>query len=403
MSKILVVSVDRDDDFGKKAKIPGPIIGKQKNLEAAKQLLIVDPTESDANAVFEAVKTYDELGKDAVDIVTLTGHASRGYKADKIILAQLEQVMKKYKKIDGIFLVSDGADDEELIPILQSRIKILSKKVVIVKQAAELERGYYVLKQVLRDPHFARIVFGLPGVILLTIAFLQDVGARLIVLTIGFYLLLKGFGLEDPIINAFRNFRETTSIERASFPLYVGSFLTIILSVWAGFEKIKTLAAASPIQISAGFVSGFINLFIVGIILFFIGRIGDMGYRKELQQIRKYLLSIVTVLALWIVILKATDLVFGFIQLDEFLAWVVVVFIFTVVGVSIVRRVYIDRYVAPKLRKKLEVYDAEGKFVGEISEVNAKNRSIFIGSGKQVRKVPYNKIIVVKDFVSVRL
>lgn len=404
MSRILVVSVDRDDDLGQKAKINGPIIGKQRNIEAAKRLLMVDPTESDANAIFEAVRVLDELGKDGLDVVTLTGHTSRGYKADKKILLQLDEVLRKYKKLDGIYLVTDGADDDEVIPILQSRVKIISKKTMIVKQAVELEKSYYVLKQVLRDPHFARIVFGLPGVILLTIAFLQELGARLIVLTVGLYLLLKGFGLEDPIINAFRNFRETTSIERASFPLYVGSFLTILLSVWAGFEKVKGLVDISPIQVGASFIGGFINLFIVGVILFFIGRIGDMGYRRELQQIRKYLLSIITVIALWFVITRAVNLVFGLIQLDEFLAWVIVAFIFTVVGVSVVRRIYTDRYVSPKLKKKQEVYDTEGKFIGEISEVNNKNRSVIIGIGKQARRIPYSKIVVVKeDTVSVRL
>lgn len=400
MAKIIVLCVDRDDDLGQKTKIRGPIIGKERNIEAAKQLVIADPSESDANAIFEGVRIFEELGKDAAGIVTLTGHKSRGYKADRIILVQLDEVLSKFKGADGIYLVTDGADDDEIIPIIQSRIKIVSKKTLIVKQASELERSYYVIKQVLRDPHFARIIFGLPGVILLTVAFLQELGARLIVLTIGVYLVIKGFGMEDPIINAFRNFRETTSIERASFPIYVGSLLTFVLSLWAGFEQVTAVQEFNVIKIGAGFASGFISLFTVSAILFFVGRIGDMSYRKEVQQIRRYMLSIVTVLAFWFVILRATDLVSGAIFLDEFLAWVFITFILTVLGISLVKRLYMRKFIVPKLKHGLEVFDVHGRKLGEIQNVNKKSGYLTVSND---RKIPFTKIVLVTDYVAVNV
>ncbi|NYZ80116.1 DUF373 family protein, partial [Candidatus Micrarchaeota archaeon] len=92
MSKVLVLCVDRDDDVGKKTKIKGPIIGEKNNLEVATALITADPGESDGNTMFEAVRVFRELKKDAVDVVTLTGHPSRGYAADKILAAQLDAV-----------------------------------------------------------------------------------------------------------------------------------------------------------------------------------------------------------------------------------------------------------------------------------------------------------------------
>ena len=41
--KILVLSVDRDDDFGVKAGMNSPFIGRQENLDAAIALGMKDP------------------------------------------------------------------------------------------------------------------------------------------------------------------------------------------------------------------------------------------------------------------------------------------------------------------------------------------------------------------------
>ena len=401
--KILVVCVDRDDDIGQKIKEKGPFVGEKKNLEIARALIEKDPEESDANAMFSALKIYHELKTDAIDVVTLTGHKSRGYKADKEILKQLDEVLRKHKKIDGIYLVTDGSDDDQVIPILMSRAKIISKKTVIIKQAKELEKSYYVIKQLLQEPTFARVVFGLPGIVILTVAFLQELGLQIILFLIGAYLMFKGFGLEDPILNSFRNFRDTTSVERASFPLYIGSVLLTLLAFWAGFEKMAT--ATDIIKQGAGFISGFAGLFIVGVILFFIGRIGDMHYRKETHKIKKYLMSTVTLFALWLVVQRGADLIFGSILIDEFLVWVIIAFIISILGLNVVKKLYLRRYIINRLKKDLEVYNADGKYLGELIEISKKNESITVKTDKKKKiRVAFVRIALVQDdFTIVRI
>ena len=59
--KTLVICVDRDNDFGEKAGIESPIIGRKDNLRAAISLGIQDPEDADTNSVFGAIKAYDEL------------------------------------------------------------------------------------------------------------------------------------------------------------------------------------------------------------------------------------------------------------------------------------------------------------------------------------------------------
>jgi len=399
--KLLVLCVDRDDDLGKKTKLKGPVIGREKNIEAGKALIMADPGESDANTIFEAVRIFDELKKEAVEIVTLTGHPSRGYRADKNVSLQLDSILNKHKEIDGVYLVTDGADDDELIPIIQSRKKIVSKKTLIIKQAKELEKSYYVLKEVLKDPHFARLIFGLPGLVLLTVAFLQELGFKIIVFLIGLYLILKGFGIEDPVLNSIRNFRETVSVERASFPLYIAALLVLVLAAWAGIDKVTVSGVTEPIKQVALFFNGFVGLFTAGLVLFLLGRMGDMHYTNEPLKVRRYAMTIVTALAVVLVIMGAIDLIIGQILVVDFMAYILVAFIVTIIGLAVVRGIWIRRYIFSRLKKDLEVFDKSGNKLGVLSEINKKKSSIMV-DGKEKFAVPFTKIILVKDFVIIR-
>ena len=58
--RTLILSVDRDDDVGYKAGVTTPAIGREACLEAAVKLGTADPEDSDTNAIFQAIKTYDD-------------------------------------------------------------------------------------------------------------------------------------------------------------------------------------------------------------------------------------------------------------------------------------------------------------------------------------------------------
>ena len=59
--RTLVLSVDRDDDIGYKAQVESPCIGRAACLKAANTLALADPEDSDVNAIFQAIKIFDEL------------------------------------------------------------------------------------------------------------------------------------------------------------------------------------------------------------------------------------------------------------------------------------------------------------------------------------------------------
>ncbi|MCK4328134.1 MAG: DUF373 family protein [Candidatus Diapherotrites archaeon] len=419
--KTIVLCVDRDDDYGKKAGVKSPIKGEKANLAAAQALALKDPSESDINAVYGAVKAYRQLKKDgdAAEVVTICGHRDRDHKADKAIVKQVENILKK-GDVKGIVLVSDGADDEQVLPLIQSRVKVLGVRTIIVKQAKELEKSYYVIKEVLRDPHFARLVFGLPGIALalygaVHLLGIQQISLNVFLALIGVYLILKGFGIEDALVGAFNTFRKTTSIERASFPLYIGSMLLSLLSLWAGFDNISFVWDSVPAGVIikpgyinivniAGFLLGFIGLAVLAAILFLAGRIGDMYYKREYYRIRKYARSIVSMIALFVIadvvgrfLLFWTDAVATGPTFADLFVAVGTSFMITLVGFLVIKYIYITKYVKPRVRKGIAIKDTDGEDIGKISYIDYKSNYFYYTKGGEKTPVSFNKVLLVRD------
>lgn len=170
--KTLILCVDRDDDLGVKGRAATPIVGRRRALDAAMALGLADPEDSDTNALLAAIKVYDEQLKesegtgDQVEVAAVAGHPSLGVKGDRKLAKELDEVMALVRP-DECILVSDGAEDEQILPLLQTRVKIAHVHRSVVKQAPRLEGFYYVITRLLDDEKQAKR-FVLPfGIILL--------------------------------------------------------------------------------------------------------------------------------------------------------------------------------------------------------------------------------------------
>ncbi|MGC8479899.1 MAG: DUF373 family protein, partial [Candidatus Micrarchaeia archaeon] len=187
------------NDLYQKTGISGPVIGRNANLSAASKLALADPLDPDSNVMFEAVKKFDSMKSEGFDVVvaTITGAEKEGYFADIEISRQIDKVLDKFK-IDSCILVSDGASDNRAIPLLKTRVKINSVDIVVIKSADKFENTYFTILEKLKEPHYARIVFGIPAILLMLFAlsYYFNFGWQLPVALIGIYLLIKGFGLE---------------------------------------------------------------------------------------------------------------------------------------------------------------------------------------------------------------
>ena len=211
-TKTLILCVDQDNDIGNKTTVATPIIGEDQNKSAAADLAVSDPEEADANAMFGAVKLYNEMRSkypsEEFQVATIAGSPNGGVEADRNMLEELKTILSVFPA-DGVVLVTDGFSDDTLHPIIMSHIPITSIHHVVVKHSARIEETYVVLGKDLRmaieDPYYSRITLGVPGILLIIFGFLTAINQLenagiAVTFVLGVVFLLKGFGIYDKII-----------------------------------------------------------------------------------------------------------------------------------------------------------------------------------------------------------
>jgi len=330
--------------------------------------------------LFAAIKKFDEVKGSFknVEIITLTGHGKHGFKSDKKINEQLDSLEAKYK-ITGFVLVTDGAEDDQIIPVIQSRAKIISKQTVIIKQAQQVESVYYTLREALKDPYLARIVFGIPGIILLFFAVtvylnMQELFLQGISLVIGSYLILKGLGIEALLHKQFTRATRTFSIQRVSFPLYLASFIILFIFIPTTFYFSATSAPTTPFNLLKA-VQGTFFLVVLSVLLIVSGKALDMIAMKRGYRIRRYFIYAVSTLLFWF-ILDSGILVILEGALDFFLSSILVSFIVLLITFRVSESMDIKNKIT-ELLLGLPVYSNNGEWMGKVQKISKKTNRVF--------------------------
>jgi putative membrane protein len=281
--KTLILNVDRDDDFGRKAKVKSPIIGINDNIDAANKLGQVDPEDSDLNAIFSAISTYNYLIKNSSDrkfeIATICGNINVGLKSDSILSEQLEIVINE-TNVDDVILITDGAEDESIIPIIQSRIKITSIKRVSVKQSRELEDAYYRILKILDDEKVQK-QFLLPIALVLivwaifVILNIASSGFGAILLTLGIYLLIRIFRWEKNLSYLFKELKSGMLTGKLSIYTYILGLVILIATIFLSYNNAKFNSEFQILPVIY-FISNMIwGIVIAGLLIVF-GRVVDI-------------------------------------------------------------------------------------------------------------------------------
>ncbi|MCH2644226.1 MAG: DUF373 family protein, partial [Candidatus Poseidoniaceae archaeon] len=248
MARILVLTVDRDYDLGIKTSIRGPVVGRRQVLTAALKLGIADPEESDTNAILGALSQHDLLlengaDEDEVEVAILTGDEKVGVRSDRAISAQLEEVVSSYQPDEAI-LITDGAEDEAVLPIIQSQVRIDHVEKIIVKQSKGIEGTYYYIVKALEDPKW-RARFMVPlGLVLaifgLGIMLPNEIGGIVIgslPLLLGLFIFAKGAGIETTVNRVIQEMRENADAAMFSSLLWTA---TVFSAIFAGAEGWQT-------------------------------------------------------------------------------------------------------------------------------------------------------------------
>ncbi len=311
MSSKVVLAIDRDDDLGRKAGIKGAVIGRNANLQAAIKLAENDPEDSDVNTIFAAIKIYDDLIKqgESVEIATITGDVNIGVISDKKIAEQLDFIAKRLNP-SSVIVVTDGSEDEFVLPLISSRFKIDSVSRIVVKQSKTIEGTYYLIKKILSDPKIAKTFFVPIGIILLiysifVFANYPQYAVGSIIFLLGLYLILRAYNLDTGIETFFSNIKTALIEGRISFVTYIIAAVLFTIGVIEGFYTFWRfyIQPVSPglITLATSFIYGSIWYFTATGIFISAGKLFDAII--EHRSFRKYIsisfLLISAGLALW--------------------------------------------------------------------------------------------------------
>jgi putative membrane protein len=320
-SRILVLCVDRDDDIGSKGGMETPVIGRDPCINAGVRLAIEDPEDADANAIFAAIKTYEELIAKGYSsqVALVAGKFNRGIEADEKIGLEIQNVLGEYRA-DAAVLVSDGEDDETVVPVIQTMVPIISIQRIIIKHSRSVEYSYAVLGRYLKmlayDPRYSKFFLGVPGALLVATSLASFFGLTKEALALVFSILGVAF-----IIRAFDIDKALSSLGRPTptgfiriFSAFAG-ILIIVVSVVNGLSSIPSetivpnmgvLHVISNRIIVGSFVHGTITLLWIGIATILAGSLLSNWFKGSILTMSD-ILRLVVLALLYIPILQFTS------------------------------------------------------------------------------------------------
>ena len=286
---LLVLCVDLDDDLGRKTDVETPVIGRDAVEEAAVALATADPEDSDVNVLFEGVHLHDTVEDETVEVVAVTGLDGNDVAANRAVGDEIDTVLASISTDEDIraIVVTDGAQDESVLPVVRSRVPIDAVRRVVVRQAQDLESMYYTIKQVLDDPETRGTILVPLGILLLIypLAIIADqVGLPGAVFGItsgllGLYILARGLGAERVLDTVIDRLRTVLYAGRVTLITYVVAAALLVIGGVSGVQTLGVLQAEqgtlSALEVLAALVSGAVRWFAAAGVTTSLGRVTD--------------------------------------------------------------------------------------------------------------------------------
>ncbi len=321
-NKLLVICIDRDNDVGEKAGIITPVIGRDACIEAAQRLALEDPEDADSNSIFAAIKTYEDLISKGykAEVITVAGVKSKGVQADEKILEETKKALEKFSA-NGAVIVSDGEDDESVVPVIQNILPVVSVQRVVMKVSRSVEYSYAVfgkyLKMIAYDAKYSKFFLGVPGILLLiggvatVIGYTTEITAVLASI-LGGAFLIRAFDIDK----VWSNWAKPTPMGFIRIFTMVTGILLMLSSVPAGVNAIdekllesetEILSIFSNEVIIGQFISGALPILWIGMGAIFAGILLSNWMGGIPRQISDFL-RIVVLVALYPTVFQFTNI-----------------------------------------------------------------------------------------------
>jgi putative membrane protein len=243
----LVVCVDRDDDIGTKTGLDTPVAGWEAVRSLVTEVGLADPEDASVNCLLESLRVARDLrdGDEDVEVAVISGAAESMVGRDRAVASQMDDLIDDYDP-DSAIVVIDSAQDERLVPIIESRVQVDAVDRVVVRQARDIESTYYLLKQFLADEELRQTVLVPVGVAMLAfpillMAFGPAMAVASITAVIGLFVLYKGLGVDDYVSDLPGEVRDALYSGRVSIVTYVVAAGLSLIGVFAGALRVSDL------------------------------------------------------------------------------------------------------------------------------------------------------------------
>jgi len=243
----LVVCLHRGESLGDE---PLPIVGREAVESLVTRVGVDDPEDSRVNSLLETLRLSRDLEADGdetvVAVVSGTGERVGG---DREIARQVDQLVERHDP-DSAVVVVDSAEDERVVPIVESRVQVDAVDRVVVRQARDIESTYYLLKQFLADEELRKTVLVPLGAALLAfpaLVFLADsptLALGTIAAAVGTFLLYKGLGVDAYLAALPGAIRDALYAGQVSLVTYVVAGGLSLVGLFAGALGISGMAAS---------------------------------------------------------------------------------------------------------------------------------------------------------------
>jgi putative membrane protein len=378
--RILVLCVDRDNDLGMKAGVNTPILGRQENVNAATSLALRDPEEADANAMFEAIRIYDNLkkgakGKEEHEVATIAGSDLTGVEADRQLVSELTDVLKEFPATD-VILVTDGYTDEMVLPLIESRVPVTSVRRIVIQHSKSIEETAALfsryMKLLVENPRYSRMLLGLPGILFVVLGVLAifnylAYAVQALAVIVGAFLVIRGFRLDKTFHNFVKWIRDYSpppfTVQIASFSALAG-ILVILVGGYLGGTAVANVATSVDDAFShvprliGEFLYASTYLIFIGMCVILSGRAVRWFFERDLRLWRTFVI-VVGVAASSVMFVEASkiliDPTLNYGDLLFAIVGGISVIVFTVLTVIFLRKRY--RSYFKKTEKEMEDFE----------------------------------------------
>ena len=243
-----------------------PYVGREAVERLVTSAGVEDPEDSRVNCLLEGLRVARDLADTTVAVVTTASDSVAG---DREIAGQIDQLVSEYNPESAVVVV-DSAEDERLVPLVESRVPVDAVDRVVVRQARDIESTYYLLKQFLGDEQLRKTVLVPVGIALLVfpalLAVFQSPTLSLgsIAAVLGVFLLYKGLRIDAFLAALSERIRDSLYSGQVSLVTYVvaaglalaGAFVGVLGATSLGSETGQLILATRFVHDAIPWVTG---------------------------------------------------------------------------------------------------------------------------------------------------